>query len=152
MPKLPKDIADFMEVHGVMADEVWEVRPGTFAIKHKAIERIAAEKNISFEPPTIIEAKAGDKVVAMCVTGKMGERVEWSIGEATAANCKNSYFYAMAEKRGRKTPKKYTPRCRTRSEKHSLVTSSNFGESPIGTASRSYPRIGRIFCDCSTRK
>lgn len=101
MPKLPKDIADFMEKYRVDADEIWEVRNGAYAIKHKALERVAAEKKIAFDPPVIIEARSADKIAALWVTGRIGERSEWSIGEATPANNKNAYCYAMAEKRAK---------------------------------------------------
>ena len=83
MPKLPEEVAKFMEAYGLLASELWEVRPGSgsYAIKHKALERIAAEQKIAFEPPTMLEFHAADKIAVLCVTGKMGERSEWSIGE-----------------------------------------------------------------------
>lgn len=99
---MAKPPLDFMALHGIESDEVWEVRSGgTWAIKHVALERVAAAKNIAFDPPTVIEAKGGEKIAALCVTGRMGERAEWSIGEASPANNKNSYCYAMAEKRAK---------------------------------------------------
>lgn len=102
MGKPSKELMAFMSLHNVDASDVWEVRTGgAWAIKHSALERVAADRGITFEPPTIIEAKLADKIVAMCVTARMGDRAEWSIGEASPANCKNSYFYAMAEKRAK---------------------------------------------------
>lgn len=102
MGKPSKAIQDFMEKYSVDSDEIWEVRSGgAWAIKHAALERVAAEQKIAFEPPTIIEAKSAEKIAAMCVVGIMGDRREWSIGEASQANCKNSYYYAMAEKRAK---------------------------------------------------
>ena len=41
------------------------------------------------------------KVAAMCVTGHLGDRSEWAIGEASPSNNKNNYPYAMAEKRAK---------------------------------------------------
>lgn len=102
MGKPSKQLMDFMAQYNVDADEVWEVRAGgAWAIKHLALERVCAEQKIAFDPPTIIEAKGGEKVVALCVTGRMGDRTEWSIGEASPANNKNAYCYAMAEKRAK---------------------------------------------------
>lgn len=92
---------EFMEAHGIDADEVWEVRPGTYAVKHTALERVAAEKKIAFDSPLMLEFHAADKIAVLCVTGKMGDRSEWSIGEAAPYNNKNGYPFAMAEKRAK---------------------------------------------------
>lgn len=102
MGKPSKQLLDFMEKHKIDSDEVWEVRAGgSWAIKHVALERVAAENNMTFEPPIMLEFHASDKIAVMCVTGKMGERTEWSIGEAAPYNCKNAYPFAMAEKRAK---------------------------------------------------
>lgn len=102
MGKPSKAILDFMALHKVDADEVWEVRAGgAWAIKHAALERVAAEKGIAFDPPKVVEANAAEKIAVLCVVGKLGERQEWSIGEAAPANNKNAYCYAMAEKRAK---------------------------------------------------
>jgi hypothetical protein len=107
MGKPSKQLMDFMAAYKVDSDEVWEVRAGgAWAIKHSAIERVAAENKITFDPPVIIEGRGADKIVAMLVTAKMGERVEWSIGEASPSNYRTTekmaaYPYAMAEKRGK---------------------------------------------------
>jgi hypothetical protein len=98
-----KPPVEFMEAHGIDADEVWEVRPGTgtYAVKHSALERVAAEKGIVFDSPLMLEFHAADKIAVLCVTGKMGDRSEWSIGEAAPYNNKNGYPFAMAEKRAK---------------------------------------------------
>jgi hypothetical protein len=104
MGKPPNErVQDFMKTYGVNADEVWEVRAGTgnYSIKHGALERIAAEQKITFETPLMLEFHANDKIAVICVTGKMGERSEWSIGEAAPYNNKNAYPFAMAEKRAK---------------------------------------------------
>ena len=79
---------------------VWNCH-GTPVILHKALEEVQVMAGIVFEQPTIIEADAGKKIATICVTGKLGDRVEWSIGEAAPNNNKNSYPWAMAEKRGK---------------------------------------------------
>lgn len=102
MGKPSKQLMDFMSRFKIDADEVWEVRSGgAWAIKHMALERVAAEQKIVFERPAIIENNSAEKVAAICVFGTMGERQEWSIGEASPHNNKNAYCYAMAEKRAK---------------------------------------------------
>jgi hypothetical protein len=101
MGKPNPKILKFMEAYKVDADEVWEVRPGIFAIKHSALERIASEQKITFDAPMMLEFHASDKIAVLCVTGKQGDRSEWSIGEAAPYNNKNTYPFAMAEKRGK---------------------------------------------------
>jgi hypothetical protein len=94
---------EFMAAHGIASDEVWEVRAGTgtYAVKHAALERVAANKGIVFDAPLMLEFHAADKIAVLCVTGRMGERSDWSIGEAAPYNNKNNYPFAMAEKRAK---------------------------------------------------
>jgi hypothetical protein len=106
MPGLPKEIADFMERYGVEAADLWEVRNGAYAIKHKALERVAIEQRVTFDPPTVLFIDHKEKSAGFIVTGRMptptgGGRVEWATGEAGPGNNKNAYFLAMAEKRGK---------------------------------------------------
>jgi hypothetical protein len=81
-------------------DAMWDCH-GTWVIYHRAIERIAAKAKISFDMPEIVEAKSADRIVAIVARGFMGDRSEWSFGEAAPGNNKNSYPYAMAEKRAK---------------------------------------------------
>lgn len=102
MGKPSKELLAFMEKHSVNSDEVWEVRAGgAWAIKHSAIERLVAENKIVFDRPAIIEANSDNGIAVVCVFGTMGERTEWSFGEASPKNCKNSYYWAMCEKRAK---------------------------------------------------
>jgi hypothetical protein len=102
MSRLPKEISDFMEKFGVGADEVWPVPGGkAYAVKHKALERIAVAQNITFERPAVIGCDLEQKSMVVCVFGKMGDREEWTFGEASPANNKNQYFAAMTEKRAK---------------------------------------------------
>jgi len=97
-----KPPTEFMERYKIDADEVWEVRAGgAWAVKHSALERVAAEQKITFDRPSVIEANSADKIAVVCVFAKMGEREEWSFGEAAPHNCKNAYTFAMAEKRAK---------------------------------------------------
>lgn len=101
MAKLPKAIADFMEKFGVLSDEIWEVRSGAFAIKHSALERVGAERNIAFDPPQILLIDLANKFAGVCVGATLGDRHEWATGEAAPYNNKNGYPLAMAEKRAK---------------------------------------------------
>ncbi len=98
---IKKELADILARYDLKPDEaLWDCH-GTLVIYHKTCELIAAKAGITFDAPQIIEAKSGEKVVAICATGRMGERSEWSIGEAAPGNNKNAYPYAMAEKRAK---------------------------------------------------
>lgn len=101
MPKkLDPKIAEVLKDYGFGPDACWDCH-GTWVVYHKVLEQIAAKAGIAFDPPAILEAKSGDKIVAICVTGHLGEKREWSIGEAAPGNNKNSYPWAMAEKRAK---------------------------------------------------
>lgn len=102
MARLPKEVTDFMERYGVGSDEVWPVPGGkAFAVKHKALERIALEVGIKFERPSVIACDLERRSMVICTFASLGDKMEWSFGEADPANCKNAYMAAMAEKRSR---------------------------------------------------
>lgn len=101
MGSISKQLQDFMAKHKIAKDEVWEVRNGAYAIKHFAIERIAAKAGIRFDRPAFLEHDTASGAVSMVVFGKLGEREEWSTGEASPKNNKNAYPFAMAEKRAK---------------------------------------------------
>jgi hypothetical protein len=79
---------------------LWDCH-GTPVMYHRFIEQVAATAGITFDPPQVLEANGAGKSVAIAVVGRMGGRAEWSIGEASPGNCKNTYPYAMAEKRAK---------------------------------------------------
>ena len=85
------------------SDNYWQLKHGSkpWIVKHKALEKLAIKEGIVFEMPTMIETDANNKTVSMIVSGKLGKRTEWSVGEASPDNCMNAYPYAMAEKRGK---------------------------------------------------
>ena len=101
MAKPSKAVMAFMEKYGVASDEVWPVPGGkAYAVKHKALERIAIKQGIVFEPPQLKVCDLERGLVVILISGKMGDKVIHSFGEATPKNCKNAYMVAMAEKRG----------------------------------------------------
>jgi hypothetical protein len=94
-------IADILkQYHPNPRAAVWDCH-GTTVIYHKDVEIVAAAAGITFDKPVLLEANGKDKCVALCVSAHLGERSDWSIGEASPANNKNGYPYAMAEKRAR---------------------------------------------------
>jgi len=82
-------------------DNTWVVHGKARVVLHKALEKIAAHKGIKFDAPAMIANDPEKKIAAMCVTGHLGDRAEWAIGEASPNNNKNAYPYAMAEKRAK---------------------------------------------------
>lgn len=92
-----------------LVGSVWRVQ-GTAVINHKALERIAAKAQIKFDEPKVIRAERDEAVIQ--VTGRLGDRVEWTIGEALiksgdrpgnyqVSGKQAAYVYAMAEKRAK---------------------------------------------------
>ena len=99
--KIDPVLIEILTKYGEKAeDALWDCH-GVWVAYHKAIERIAAKAGVVFDMPQIIEANSEKKTVAIAVNGKMGEKSEWSFGEAAPSNNKNSYPYAMAEKRAK---------------------------------------------------
>jgi hypothetical protein len=97
---LPEHIAKFMEDFGVRADEVWKIPQGTaYAIKHKALERVAAERGIVTTSLKVLALDQEKGVAAVEAEVKRGELHYRSFGEVSPKNNKNSYPLAMAEKR-----------------------------------------------------
>src|SRR4051794_17762596 len=105
MSTADQQIADILAQYGEpIAGNIWRVQ-GQAVIYHKALERIAAQAGITFGTATILRAERDEAVVL--VTGSMGERAEWSIGEAIVnvnyriSGRQAAYVYAMAEKRAK---------------------------------------------------
>lgn len=91
------------EKYGLDKADFWELpqKKGTWLVKHAALEIVAAKAGILFDMPQVLEAKGAEGSAAVCVRGELGDRWEWSIGEASPKNSKNSYPWAMAEKRAK---------------------------------------------------
>jgi len=99
--QIPQHLKDLIDKVGMSEQEAtWDCH-GTPVIYHDALERIASHIGIQFEKPDIIKKNVEEGFVAMCVTGTDGDKTEWSIGEASPFNSKNSYPFAMSEKRGK---------------------------------------------------
>jgi hypothetical protein len=99
--RLDPRLIEILKEYGEDPNEaLWDCH-GTWVAYHKAIERIAAKAGVVFERPDITETDASQKIAVIVVGGKMGDRYEWSFGEAAPYNNKNAYPYAMAEKRAK---------------------------------------------------
>lgn len=103
MANLDPRIEAIRTKYSLAREDFWELpqKKGTWLAKHAALEAVAVQAKIEFLAPQVLEADSQNKVVALCVTGTLDQRSEWSIGEASPANNKNAYPYAMAEKRGK---------------------------------------------------
>src|SRR5215210_8426135 len=100
-----EQIATTLALYGEpAAGNVWQAEGETF-IHHRTLERIAGKAKITFDPPAVL--RAGRDEAVLLVVGRMGERVEWSIGEALVdvnyhvPGSEPAFVYAMAEKRGK---------------------------------------------------
>jgi len=97
---IPEKVKEHLNALGLTRDSAcWEVRPGTWSVKHFALERIAAQMGIKFDAPQVLTVSP--EYVALCVTGHVDGMSEWSVGEASATTSHNKYYCAMAEKRAK---------------------------------------------------
>lgn len=98
---IPKKVVDVLKDIGETSQtSTWDCH-GTTVILHKALEKVAAHKGITFDAPVVIESNLEKKMVVVLVTGRCGDKAEWSFGEAAPYNLKNNYPFAMAEKRAK---------------------------------------------------
>jgi hypothetical protein len=98
---IPPEIIDRLKAVGeTSATALWDCH-GNWIIKHKALEKIAANAGITYSDCTVYPPQQGQEYFAVSLIGHMGDRSEWSIGEASPKNSKNNYYYAMAEKRAK---------------------------------------------------
>lgn len=106
MPKLPKQVLEIGEKYGLDSSvDLWDCQ-GTWVITHKALERIAAQEGIQWDrEPTVVCSNTESDVVLVAY-GKLGDREEWSTGEASSDNYPKRgrakrYPWAIAEKRAK---------------------------------------------------
>ena len=94
------NIKELSKKYNLTKEDYWqESRSKKRIISHDACEKIADMEGIIFGPPQILNSE--QNFVRMVISGKKGEVLMWSVGEADNKNCKNLYFGAMAEKRGK---------------------------------------------------
>lgn len=98
--KLDSAIAEILKQHGFGPEACWDCH-GVWVVYHRVLEQIAAQASITFAAPLVLEANGVAKTAALCVTGTLSDKTEWSIGEAAPGNNKTAYPFAMAEKRAK---------------------------------------------------
>ena len=100
-------IKELAKKYNLNKDDFWNLTSNVYIIKHDAVQKIAKIEKIVFENPTIVEHSREHCVLMGTATknweDKAGTKIytsEWTFGEADKkTNCKNSYIFAMAEKR-----------------------------------------------------
>ena len=96
-------IQELQKKYSLSKDDFWNLTGNVWIIKHDAVEKIGKMENVIFENPTIVEHSREHCVLMGSATiikedKKIAE--EWTFGEADRkTNCKNSYVFAMCEKR-----------------------------------------------------
>jgi hypothetical protein len=81
-------------------DALWDCH-GTWVMYHRYVEIVGAKVGVTLDEPKVMYHAPDKGQLVIYVRGVQGERVEWSFGEVSPANNKNSYPWAMAEKRAK---------------------------------------------------
>ena len=94
------NIKELSKKYNLTKEDYWqESRSKKWIITHDACQKIGDMEGIIFGPPQVLNSE--QNFVRMVISAKKGDVLMWSIGEADTKNCKNLYFGAMAEKRGK---------------------------------------------------
>lgn len=102
MTTLDANLAAILKASGLGNDAVWaHKQSGKYIMYHWACEKAAATKGIKWEAPVVVHADPAAKLAVILVTGRLGDQVEWSFGEAAPYNTTQTYPFAMAEKRAK---------------------------------------------------
>lgn len=99
-------LKEILEKYGIDPDDdsnLWETDDGVLVLYHSAYEIIAAKENIVWDIPSV---HVNGDVVAIMARAKLGDRIEWSVGECSPDNHRGfrdgaAYPFAMAEKRAK---------------------------------------------------
>ena len=94
-------IKELAKKYNLGKDDFWELKRGQksmWIITHDAIEKIAIIENIQLINFEILNTEID--FARFLITMKKGDKSIISVGEASAKNCTNNYYGAMAEKRG----------------------------------------------------
>ena len=95
-------LKEIKEKYDLNKDDFWELKRGNrsmWILTHDACERIAYKEGIIFDMPNSELSSTEPPNIVLYGSAKLGDRVEWSNGEANPTNCKMPYMNAMAEKR-----------------------------------------------------
>ncbi len=101
MAVLPKRLEEFRKNFELNKDDFWDCH-GTWVLLHAPLEKVAAQAGVTYDDPVVIEADTKNKTATIMMRGHLPSGAsEVTFGEASPANCKNSYPWAMAEKRAK---------------------------------------------------
>tara|TARA_R110001599_G_scaffold282502_1_gene484436 strand:- start:461 stop:889 length:429 start_codon:yes stop_codon:yes gene_type:complete len=99
---IPDHILSVLREYDMPKDSVYQhAQSKQYLVKHKALEQIANNKQIVFDPPQILHLDAAKKECVMLITGKNQKEQHWSIGESSPYNTKINFPCSMAEARGK---------------------------------------------------
>ena len=99
--RYPENVTAALKEIGLRSEDcLWDSH-GSWVLKHSACERLAANQGVTFDEPNVVHSDPEKGSVIIMLKGYLGNKSEWTFGEATPKNCKNSYPYAMAEKRAK---------------------------------------------------
>ena len=102
MSNLDPRIEAVRQQYGLAKEDFWQIPQNKqWVCKHAALEVVATKADVIWEAPQIIQADTANGIAVIVAAGKMGQRTEWATGEASPKNNKNSYPWAMAEKRAK---------------------------------------------------
>ena len=92
-------LKELAENYNLNKDDFWKHGPsGKWILSFDAVTKIQHIENIKIQTPQILNSERD--FARMIITGKKGDAIVWSIGEADPKNCNNKYYGSMAEKRG----------------------------------------------------
>jgi len=100
MANTSKQLKELNKKYGIGVDDLWDCH-GTWVMLHSACERVAKAAGVQMVRPKVLHVSADGLSISILVEGNLGGHSEWSIGEASKANCMNQYPWAMAEKRAK---------------------------------------------------
>lgn len=99
--KLDPMLVEILSKYAIDGQEaLWDCH-GTLVMYHRFVEVVAAKAGVSFDTLQVLETDLKNGVAAVLCSGSLDGRVEWSTGECSPKNNKNSYPLAMAEKRAK---------------------------------------------------
>jgi hypothetical protein len=92
-------IKELAKKYNLGKDDFWQQKQSrNWILTHDAIEKIATIENIELINFEILNTEVD--FARFLITMKKEDKSIISIGEASTKNCKNTYYGAMAEKRG----------------------------------------------------
>jgi hypothetical protein len=94
-------IKELAKKYNLGKNDFWELKrkqKTMWIITHDAIEKIATIENIELINFEILNTEVD--FARFLITMKKGDKSIISVGEASTKNCTNTYYGAMAEKRG----------------------------------------------------